>query len=166
MKTIRNIQKTAARATVIAITVAAISFSVEAQDFWRQLTSHSGQEMAEMVTVNRALPAPADNRAPLTEAAFTETAREEPLELESWMTNESYFTTKTRFEEATDSPLQLEAWMTNSANFVVAGMSETAREEPLELESWMTSEIYFSTGIEKEKPLQLESWMTDPEIWK
>jgi len=72
---------------------------------------------------------------------------ETTLQLENWMTDESY-------------------WSTDS--YSAADFSfETETETELQLENWMTSdELWGDLETDTEEALTLESWMTDAEVWK
>lgn len=72
--------------------------------------------------------------------------------------------------EIIETSLQLEDWMTNesywNANTFYTADFALETETDLELESWMTSEKLWNnqeTVVEEE--LTLENWMTDTEVW-
>jgi len=102
-----------------------------------------------------------------------ETANQETMELENWMTNNEVWNIE--FTENFEAGLVLEDWMINEdlwhkdeAMFI-----ETISEESLELENWMTndkvwntnSEISVDLGIDQEETLEIEAWMTNEDIW-
>ena len=83
----------------------------------------------------------ADNKKLVSSDVVTET--EEMLTIESWMIDESFWTSeaKTATAEAEEA-LEIESWMTNENFFWTSGETLAAEEteEPLEIESWMTNE--------------------------
>jgi hypothetical protein len=67
---------------------------------------------------------------------------EESLAIESWMTDENYWTSESK-----------------------------VNDEAIEIESWMTEESYWTSTseiavVENEKSLEIESWMTNESLWK
>lgn len=96
---------------------------------------------------------------------------ETSLQLENWMTDDSFWNTKTAsfavFTEETDASLELENWMTDTEIWNVSFEIETEAEESLELQDWMFNEATWNFDLtEKEPALQLETWMTNSIIWK
>ncbi len=70
------------------------------------------------------------------------TENEESLAIESWMTDENYWTSESK-----------------------------VNDETLEIESWMIEDTYFTSAnevnvIENEKSLEIESWMVNESLWK
>lgn len=83
----------------------------------------------------------ADNKSMARAEVVTE--KEENLTIESWMTNENY-------------------WSSNDL---------AEREHSLTIESWMTDENNWTSGKVAEKPesddsLKIESWMTNEGLWE
>jgi hypothetical protein len=88
--------------------------------------------------------ATADNKKLVNAEVVTE--KEEMLTIESWMIDESFWTSETKVATA-------------------------EAEEALEIESWMTNESFWTSGetlaaVETEEPLEIESWMTNEDLWK
>jgi hypothetical protein len=120
--------------------------------------------------------------------------KEEAIELESWMTNESNFYSTTSLEAETEKTIELESWMTNESNFYSTAGVEAETEKALEIEDWMVSDPVFekegkekgttknkSYGTvnggkkfgnrtflmreDKDPELKVESWMIDYRYW-
>ncbi len=75
-------------------------------------------------------------------ASSLETTVETTLEMESWMTDESIWSTAITeivFEEA-DSELEMESWMTDTTNWEVTPKIVMETETGLEMENWMVNE--------------------------
>ena len=169
MKTKNNVQKTIAKTLAAGMSLVLISFTVNAQDFWKSFMENSGLNNIATAMVE---PAKTEtyNVTNTNSSAFTE-ENEEPLELETWMTDENNFTTTFSIESETEAPLALENWMKNentfnASNFVMEEESENA----LELESWMTSDSSFGISNlkivdEAEQPMAMADWMTSDKIW-
>lgn len=169
MKTKNNVQKTLAT----GISLVLISITVSAQSFWKSVIENSGLNtiataMAEPVTETTKTENYHATNADLT--ALNE-EMEEPLELESWMTDERTFNSSLNIETETEAPLALEEWMTSEKAFHVNSfILEEESEETLKLESWMTDDSYFEISTfkvveETDEPLELEDWMTSEKIW-
>jgi hypothetical protein len=144
MKTKNNVQKAILRSAAVIISFVLISFTVSAQEFWKNLIEHSSfNEIAIAMTETSDktnVPAEAKNEAHFS--LYTEEAEDEALVLENWMFNDSYFgITAFQFEEETENPLEIENWMINDS-FYETGNST---EEPLKLESWMTSDKFWNS---------------------
>ena len=161
MKTKNNVQKAVTKTFAVVISLVLISITVNAQDFWRSVLRNSSFSTIASAMVDH-YPNVNNNEADvIVTRSFTgfESETENPLELESWMTDESNFSKSFNFETETESPLQLENWMTNENTFNTKNFSEEVeKEEPLVLEDWMLVN-FFDNLVEKEEPLELESWM-------
>ena len=179
MKTKNNVQKAIFKSLAVVISLVLISFTVNAQDFWKALLENSSfNEIAMfMVESNHASNNSANAAADLYNAnainAYMETETEEALELKDWMTNENYFVPATfSVEEEAENPMELENWMTSDSYFGSFNYyDEVETEQPLELEGWMSNENYFSANTltienETERPLNLENWMVDNKYWR
>ena len=134
------------RLTAIFISVILLSFTVNAQEFWRTiLTNNSINEIAAVLverteTKKEAAPSSLISHSAVTIALpLHETIEEETLEAEDWMFDESYFQS--------------------------IGTELNEMEQPMELEPWMENENHFNNETETEKGLQLEAWMTDESHW-
>ncbi|MCK3685951.1 hypothetical protein [Maribellus sp. YY47] len=133
MKTRNNVQKAVLRTGAVIVSLVLISYTVSAQEFWKRLLANSsfGDIALAMADADYS-----KGEANHENAGFFQFATElEPeLEVESWMTDDSRFSTATfSIETATDTPLELEPWMMDENLFEPA-------EKALELEDWMTSE--------------------------
>jgi hypothetical protein len=179
MKTKNNVQKVILKSLAVVISLVLISFTVNAQNFWKTLLeNNSFNEIAMiMVETSHASNDNADATAGSTDAntfaAYMETETEETMELEDWMTNDNFFIPSgISMAEEAENPMELEGWMTSGNYFGTPSnsMFEVETEQPMELESWMTNENYFSSNTitfenETERPLNLESWMVDNMYW-
>jgi len=173
MKTKNNVQKAITKTFAAGISLVLISITVNAQDLWKSVIENSG-----LNTIATAMVEPVSGTANTenynaTNADLTafNVETEAPLELESWMTDESIFHSSLNIETETEAPLALEDWMTNENVFNVNNFTlEEEAEEALSLENWMTDDNYFEVKTvkiieETEEPLELEEWMTSEKIW-
>ena len=72
------------------------------------------------------------------------------------------------FVEETEKPLELEAWMTSDSFYgAMADFNRVEAEATLNLEPWMTDEGFYNSRFspEKEKELKLEAWMCDSQFF-
>ncbi len=143
MKTKNNVQKAVLRTAAVVMSLVLISFTVNAQEFWKKLlTSSSFNEIAlAMVETSKGtkpVAVPAENGTYLYEMAY-----EPEMELENWMVNESHFAVSG----------------TEMMDFAIEN------EKPLQLESWMLNEGAFTTSQEGDNALSLENWMISSEYW-
>jgi len=134
----------------IIISFILISFTVSAQDFWKQLLTESSLSNVAMIMVgNSGKIAPATVSTSSSKVNFTE--------------NKTF---SHQFGYESDKPLNLESWMTNTKYFGESGYSVSeAADANLELEEWMVNNKYFRTEpcivAEKDPELKLEKWMVD-----
>lgn len=141
MKTKNNVQKAINKSFAVIIGLVLLSFTVNAQNFWKSVLENTGfSEIAlAMVSTNENVYVSDANSM----AVYFETEQETEIELENWMTEEANF---------------------ESSYF----LPETENE--LELENWMTTENYFErnnvTILESESRLELETWMMDNQNWE
>lgn len=91
-----------------------------------------------------------------------ELSEEAPLELESWMLDESYFNIGAIYFQANEESLALEPWMLREFE-PIAFIEEETVEPGLEFEAWMFDDKVWETvdvvSVEDEKPLTIEPWM-------
>ncbi len=161
MKTKNNVQKAVTKTFAVVISLVLISITVNAQDFWRSVLKNSSFNAIASAMVDHYPNVNNDEADVAVTGSVTkfESETENPLELESWMTDDSNFSTSFNFKTETESPLQLEDWMTNENTFTTKIFSEEVeKEEPLVLEDWMLVD-FLNNIVEKEQPLELESWM-------
>jgi len=142
MKTKNNVQKAILRSAAVIISFVLISFTVSAQQFWRNLIEHSSFNEIAIAMVETS-----DKTSTIAAKAKMETIFS------------SY--------NATDNALVLEDWMTKDSHFGITNFqSEAEAENALELEKWMINDNLFEVDNNVEQPLELESWMTSDELWK
>lgn len=144
MKTTNNVQKTenkkiettTMKSFAVVIGLVLISISVSAGGFFKtQLIGQDNERLLAYTTTSEV------NRA--NKAIFLETSAEKSLELESWMTDVTYFGSQM-------NDLAVET------------------EESLSVEDWMLADQNFSgTTImnESDMDLQVEAWMLNASIW-
>lgn len=76
------------------------------------------------------------------------------------------------FASESDEMLTIESWMTDENYWTLKAQDNAMEaEETLQIESWMTNENYWTSeteviAIEADEPLTVESWMTDESLWK
>ena len=183
MKTTNNAQKTVngqmkmmvLRGAAVIISLVLISWTVSAQDFWKELLSNNTYGKMAMLMIAQdsetksadaaieAIEAELAIRANhSTEALVLEAEAEKELEIESWMTDESNFSARTNFFAVeAEEALILENLMTNDVYFT----SLTAdAESALEVEAWMLQETNFNSAetlADTEPEMEIESWMLD-----
>jgi len=137
MKTKNNVQKTLLRWAAVFVSFVLISFTVSAQDFWKNLIENSSFGNIAMAMVDtKKMPA----ELPAANFSF-ETEQEANLELENWMTDKTTFAV-------------------SAFNY----LKET--ESELLPEHWMFDEEIFSPEASAESALQLEDWMVNESVWK
>jgi len=206
MKTTNNAQKTengqvktmVLRGVAVIFSLVLISWTVSAQDFWKELlTNNTYGKMAilmieqtnETKSADAAIDAIHANHS--TEALTLVNETESNLEIEDWMTDETYFASRINANviEAEDA-LEIESWMTNDAYFSNSTASSVDtepaldienwmvqdtffnsdevladREFEMEIEAWMMNDTYFESLASPEESLELEAWMTDTNVW-
>ncbi|HET6556349.1 MAG TPA: hypothetical protein VFG54_03480 [Prolixibacteraceae bacterium] len=141
MKTTISVQKTENRnnktfvmkTLVLLISVAMLSFTASAGENNNNWSANEGDKHIN-ASASLAFLSPASKTLHLTEAAV-EVSAEESLEVESWMINETMFTSPVPAEE-TEESLELESWMLTGENFVDT-LNARESEKALEVESWM-----------------------------
>ncbi len=164
MKTKNNVQKAINKSLAIIASLVLISFTVNAQNFWKSiLESETLNEIAvAMVNRENSSKATVNTTTDVNKYATSlEEEKEEPLKLEEWMTNERNFnasTTKVASEFAiqeADEKLELESWMMDESLF---------NAQPKTANVSSTSNLVSRNEVEKQ--LKLEDWMVDRNYWK
>lgn len=130
------------RVAAVLVSVVLLSFTVSAQDLWKELLSYNSFGKMALLMVNEdkaAMEAPAENASAVFNVAEEV---DQPLEVQEWMSNDSYFHNYEHFDEV-------------------------APEKALEIENWMTDESYFRNQYapEKEEALAVEAWMCDADFF-
>ena len=164
-----NVQKTALNFTALAISLIIISITVDAQGIWKSFLEIRDSNDSNLIMADNSKNSSSIERDGLFEtvsyAMYSELESEEVLELENWMTDESFFAVDNMKTE-TENVLELEAWMTNDNYFIPSTVQYyTETESPLELEGWMLDEEYFKSVKGKEQPMALENWMIAENYW-
>ena len=174
MKTKNNIRKTALQIAAAATGIAILSFTVNAQETFKSFFETTGINHYAMVTES------ADNSmfsgkhisnytSAETYAAYLVNETEEPMNLETWMTNENTFDGYTSSLEK-ERDMAIENWMMDENSFTSMLNIEAETENPLQVESWMTEEnnsTSLSVLIETETETELvkENWMLTENIF-
>lgn len=128
------------RAAAVLASVVLLSFTVSAQDLWKELLSYNSFGKMALILVDES------NANEATELPTTG--------------NTAAFS----INEETDSPLTVESWMTNDEYFGASNIfNQVAQDEKLEIENWMTEADYFTSRYAKEldEELPVEAWMCD-----
>ena len=130
------------RVAAVMVSVVLLSFTVSAQDLWKELLTYNsfGKMALLMVDENNAA----------TETSSVATA------------------TVLNIEEETDQPLEVQEWMSNDSFFRnYENFDEVSPEKALEIENWMTDESYFNNQYApvKEEAMPLEAWMCDADFF-
>lgn len=166
MKTKNNVQQTILKSMAVVFSVALISLTVNAQDFWQSIYENNGFKDIAMAMVNIKTETSVESTNADLFSYYTEET-EESLEIENWMMDEYSFGTFVTMETENESPLELEGWMTNDSYFNNASeMFIEETENELEIEDWMLNENLFNAAREVESALELENWMLSENIWK
>jgi len=176
MKTRNNVQKAATKTLAVIISLVLISFTVKAQDFWKNVLSNNSFNQIAMVMVDNSTSSANESGSASASYAdmFAEYLTEESddaLDVEDWMVNENNFFRSVNLENESEGSLEMEDWMTNENLFnVTAEALQAEPESAMELENWMTSEKAFGVRYmviieEKDSELELEPWMVDYRVW-
>ena len=173
MKTKNNVQKAILKSAAVIVSFVLISFTVNAQDFWKSLFenetfSQIAMAMADLDSENK-------NASENTYSTYAVVETEEAIKVENWMMNEANFEAYSYVEE-TEAPMQVEGWMTNDKFFSAPVLNYTVETEaPMHVENWMVNDKVFEVEnhltsavlIEKleEPKMQLENWMLNKNVW-
>ena len=177
MKTKNNVQKAILKSAAVIVSLVLISFTVNAQNFWKSLLENETFSQIAMAMVENTEANPVSNDATNTGDADTYSELfavepEESLEMENWMTNEANFFESVNIETEIENGLELENWMTNESLFDgTAAYFEVETEESLEVEEWMQNQDFFGVQTleieaETENALELQAWMTNDKTWR
>ena len=141
MKTKYNVQKTVSRSLAVVVSFVLISFTVTAQDFWKTvLTNSSFNQIAlAMVETSKKPNVPAPESKSNQATIIYENEYEANLEVEEWMTGNTYF-----------KPIMV---------------YQVEKENALQVEEWMLDESLFTVESETDAQLIIEDWMTNNEVW-
>lgn len=142
MKTKNNVQKTGLRFAAVVVSFILLSYTVNAQDFWKRFLENSSFGHIAMVM------------------AATETTSPDASLNDSDAVVE-------HFEAEAENRLELEGWMLNEFNFIRPALNfEEASDDALRVEPWMLNQELFQTATETELPLELEDWMVSGTVWE
>lgn len=181
-----QVSKLTLSAGIVFLSAVMISASVNAQDLWDQLsntvsygkmTLTMDEQLVETKNADAAIAtiqSELDDQLNFSNEFSIATEAEEPINVESWMTDESFFNEAEQFT-AEGSELEI-------AKYAERIINEES-EEALDIESWMTDEKFFQeaeqytangadkeiakyaekiiSSVEAEEELAIESWMTE-----
>ncbi|WP_163710767.1 hypothetical protein [Mangrovibacterium lignilyticum] len=129
------------RTAAVLVSVVLLSFTVSAQDLIKELLSYNSFGKMALIMVDNSETEEASEAATAANFAIEEET-DAPLNVESWMTNDTYFGSANVFTQVEEeSPLEIESWMTD-AEFFTSRYAEE-QEKELELEAWMCDSSYF-----------------------
>jgi hypothetical protein len=144
MKTTNNVQKTENRnfrkqAIKLVAAVAVILLvptTLDASELVvKQRVAHEDQHLLAFANTGKV-----SQTSSTANDFFTETASESAIELEKWMTDESFFVAPAiSFAAETEENLEVEEWMVNNQNFTKVE-NTTDNEIALSIEDWMLDE--------------------------
>lgn len=173
MKTRNNVQKAILKSAAVIVSLVLISFTVNAQDFWKSLFENEAiSQIAMAMTSNDS---GSRNATESSTSTYDAVEAEEALKVEDWMMNDANFEAY-NFAEETEAPMEVESWMTNDNVFNAPAASYTVEiESPMHVENWMVNDKVFEVEnhltsavvIEKleEPKMQLENWMINKNVW-
>lgn len=197
MKTTNNVQKAAIKSAAIIISLVLLHVNVHAQGIWKSTSSHPQIDnitLAMVGNVHEVLSGMTGYWSSLNSLVNAE-EKEEALELEGWMTSESFFSS-VLFENESEEALVVENWMLNGASFGSEMYSTVESEQELKIDSWMLDENHFQADADisqydevvhveplkkqkkvfrtknfvyrevEESALQFEAWMFNPSHFK
>lgn len=136
----------------IVVSFVLISFTVSAQSFWKQiLTESSLGNVAMIMAGTKGVKSPAvssgaaDKKAELSTFNYMiEAESDQPLALEPWMTNDTFFgAPEIEISEDADDAMTLEDWMINNKYFSSDVKTSTEADAELKLENWMINNKYW-----------------------
>ena len=168
MKTLNNVHKSILKLTSVLIALVLTSISLNAQGFLTAIADNSISNDMTTVIIGTATEMENSSNTGLTLSKtnnqYTEDF-ENPMELEEWMINETFFNANTQSTELElEESLELENWMTNE-NYFNTTNTILETESDLDLEDWMLNSSYFDTEVADEEKLELEPWLTSDKHW-
>jgi hypothetical protein len=164
MKTSNNAQKTenqkfekpVSKTFAVVLSLVLISFTVTANGFWKHLLVNTTYGKMAILIVDQEK----RNNELLTIADLSGIEQ---------FTEGGAASNEFVFEAETDKNLELESWMTDASYFgSTIFTDQICEEEVLEIEDWMIDNPYFVVTVspdEKEPVLELEAWMLDDKLW-
>ena len=167
MKTTNNVQKTDLRAIAAGLVLATLGFGVNAQGaLTPDFNNNSKNQMAFAGVIKKSTSHfnPTE-KSDFSADAFYASATDEPLKVEAWMTDASYFEAASAvFETAADEELLIEEWMINEKTF--EGVAERDLSVKKNNYTIYSTEKYVIREIITEPVLQFEKWMFNNNLWK
>jgi len=144
MKTKNNVQKAVTKSLAVIISLVLLSFTVNAQEFWKNVLHNNSFTQIAMVMTNETSATGSHISSTSDATSFSEfyTIEAEPaLELESWMTDDALFSTSAdMFLPEAEPALELEDWMMDDDNFKIRTFIVIEETDPaLQLEDWMVN---------------------------
>ncbi len=159
MKTINSkLQKAEMKSLTIVAAIFAAVFTLNAQGAKFENSAMNENSLAlknNSNAMNTATVKTENTAAAGAYANFLIEESDEALEMEDWMVNESkfYFHLETEME----IPMELESWMTDATYFGAAALLETETEETLNVENWMLNDSLFNAPEAEKTAAKQES---------
>lgn len=171
MKTTNNVQKTNLKAITAGLVLAVLGFSVNAQgalkpDFENNLKNQMAFAGVFKAETNAYAKTATGTEASL--AAFAVAETEEPMHVETWMTEPANFeAAPVAFETVSDEELTIENWMMDAKNFEEKETEVVnTPDEGKKLYFEFSTTKFMIREIMNEPDLTLENWMFNNINWK
>lgn len=171
MKTSSNVQKTNLKAITAGLILAVLGFSVNAQgalkaNFENNPKNQMAFAGAFNIKTNAFAKSATGTETALTAFAAAET--EEPMHVETWMTETANFeATPAAFETISEEELTIEDWMMDAKAFETkTSVNKKSQDEQKFLVFEVANSKYIISTSTYEPPMQFENWMFDNKNWK
>ncbi len=171
MKTTNNVRKTNLKAITAGLVLAVLGFSVNAQgalkpDFENNLKNQMA--FAGAFNIKTVAFAKSTTGTEASLAAFVAAETEEPMHVETWMTEPANFeAAPVVFETVLDEELTIEDWMMNVNTFKEKETEvSNTRDEGKKLYFEFSTTKFIIREIMKEPDMKLEAWMFNNNNWK
>jgi hypothetical protein len=136
-----NVQKTVSRSLAVVVSFVLISFTVTAQDFWKTVLTNSSFNQIAL--------------------AMVETSKKPNVPAPTTKTNAA----TNIYENEYEANLEVEDWMTGNTYFKPIVIHKVEKENALQVEKWMLDESLFTVQSETETQLSVEDWMISDKVW-
>lgn len=167
MKTKNNVRKTALKAAAFLSLGLITTFTGNAQDLIAGITSHSNSEISEILGLENQGSFGNEDYNPVNAASaiiHLETAAENNLTIENWMTEESNFVSQDEMNDSTGESSEKDVAKAKDALYASASAALLPAAEPkLEMEEWMLDENNFKPKKIGEEKTSVERKV---ELWK
>ena len=154
MKTKNNVQKTILNTFAVLTSVILLSFSVNAQSFWKTILENNSFNEIAMVMVDSksesAFSGGSSNHSNFADFMVNES--EESLELESWMTDDSYFDSNTFYMEKETLTDIAKRW-NKSRQYITSIFNRECAPKPMML-----------ANIRLYDPIEADAWLESQNV--